>query len=372
MKTTHSRFNMISLKSKRIILRILSFGLVCAFFGFIFALIEKGLLGDLEEFPVTGSPYDFKDAIIIYPIGAFILGLIIGGIEMFFLEKRFLKISFLVKLLAKSSFYLLIISLFFYIITIVNSSFGLDLEPWHQDVLEDGAKFFGNSLHLALLAYAGGIIMILLFLFEVTDYLGQGIIINYMTGKYHAPKEEERIFMFLDMKSSTSIAEKLGHIKYFKLLQNYYADMTNSIESYSGKVYQYVGDEIVVSWDLDTGIKNNNCLECFFSLKKTFDKLTKSYEKEFGLTPKFKAALHYGSITTGEIGILKKEIFFTGDALNTTSRMEKLCNVHNVDCLISKSLLSRLKGVPKLSIKSIGEHLLRGKENPIELYAISY
>jgi len=371
MKTTLISFNMISLKSKRIILRILSFGLVCAFFAFLFTLIEKGILGDLKEYPVTGNPYDFKDAVFVDPLGSFILGLCIGVIEMFFLERLFLKISFLVKLLAKSSFYILIISLFFYIITIVNSSFTLDLAPWDPEVLETGKKFFGNSLYLATLAYSGGIILILLFLLEVIDYLGQGIIINYMTGKYHAPKEEERIFMFLDMKSSTSIAEKLGHIKYFKLLQNYYADMTNPIESYSGKVYQYVGDEIVVSWDLDTGIKNNNCLECFFSLKKTFDKLTKTYEKEFGLSPKFKAALHYGSITTGEIGILKKEIIFTGDTLNTTSRMEKLCNVHDVDCLISKPLLSRLKGIPKLSIKNIGEHLLRGKEKPIKLYAIS-
>ncbi len=371
MKTTHSRFNMISLKNKRIILRILSFGLVCAFFAFIFTLIEKGILGDLKEYPATESPYDFEVHLPVTVLGAFVLGFCIGLIEMFFLEKRFLKVSFLVKLLAKSGFYILIISLFFYIITIVSSSYDLDLPIWDPEVLETGEKFFGNLLYLALLAYAGGIIMILLFLFEVIDYLGQGIIINYITGKYHSPKEEERIFMFLDMKSSTSIAEKLGHIKYFKLLQNYYADMAHSIESYSGKVYQYIGDEIVVSWDLDTGIKNNNCLECFFSLKKTFDKLTKSYEKEFGLTPEFKAALHYGSITTGEIGILKKEIFFTGDALNTTSRMEKLCNVHNVDCIISKSLLTRLKGIPKLSIKNIGEHLLRGKEQPVDLFAIS-
>ncbi len=371
MKTTLISFNMISLKSKRIILRILSFGLVCAFFAFLFTLIEKGILGDLKEYPTTGSPYDFENHLPVLVLGTFVLGFCIGLIEMFFLEKRFLKVSFLVKLLAKSSFYILIISLFFYIITIVESSVDLDLPILDPEVLATGAKFFGNSLYLALLIYAAGIIIISLFLFEVIDYLGQGIIINYMTGKYHAPKEEERIFMFLDMKSSTSIAEKLGHIKYFKLLQNYYADMANPIESYSGKVYQYVGDEIVVSWDLDTGIKNNNCLECFFSLKKTFDKLTKSYEKEFGLTPEFKAALHYGSITTGEIGILKKEIFFTGDALNTTSRMEKLCNVHNVDCIISKSLLSRLKRISKLRIKNLGEHLLRGKDNPIELFAIS-
>ena len=89
-------------------------------------------------------------------------------------------------------------------------------------------------------------------------------------------------------------------------------------------------------------------------MKEKFDKLANSYEKKYGVIPKFKAAFHYGRATTGEIGILKKEILFTGDVLNTTSRMEKLCNAHNVDCVISKSLFSQLKLNPKFRFKNIG------------------
>ncbi len=362
---------MLSLKNKRVLIRILSFGLLCAFFAFVFTLIEKGILGDLKVYPATGNPYDFEDAVLVTPFASLILGLFFGVIEIYFLEKLFLKVPFLLKLIAKSAFYIFIISLFFYVITIVNSSLSLELAIWNSEVLKTGTLYFGNSLYLATLLYASGIIMILLFVFEVNDYLGQGIVINYITGKYHAPRQEERIFMFLDMKSSTTIAEKLGHIKYFELLKSYYADMTDSIERNSGKVYQYVGDEIIITWDLKAGIKNNNCLKCFFSLKKTFAKLGKSYKKKFGLIPEFKAALHYGRITTGEIGILKKEILFTGDVMNTTSRMEKLCNIHNIDFIISKPLLKRLKVNSKLIIKKIGKRLLKGKENSIELFAIS-
>ena len=362
---------MISLKNKQIIIRIVSFGLFCAFFAFVFALIEKGIMGDLTEYPATGNPYESEKAVLVTTLSSLILGFIFGIIEIYFLEKLFLKVSFLIKLIAKSSFYIFLLSLLFYIITIIISSLSMDLPFWNTEVLKTGSLYFGNSLYLAELLYASGIIIILLFIFEINDYLGQGIVINYITGKYHKPREENRIFMFLDMKSSATIAENLGHIKYFELLKTYYADMTNPIENNSGKVHQYVGDEIVITWDLKEGINNNNCINCFFSLKKKFSEQADSYKKSFGVIPKFKAALHCGPRTTGEIGILKKDIFFTGDTINTTSRMEKLCNQYNVDCIISATLLNQLKKLSSFVITNIGENLLKGKDKPIKLFTIS-
>ena len=73
--------------------------------------------------------------------------------------------------------------------------------------------------------------------------------------------------MFLDMKSSTTIAESLGHVKYFEMLKEYYSDLSDPIIKYSGEIYQYVGDEIVVSWKLKNGLQNNNCIQCFFAMK---------------------------------------------------------------------------------------------------------
>ena len=141
--------------------------------------------------------------------------------------------------------------------------------------------------------------------------------------------------MFLDMKSSTTIAEQLGHVEYFRLLNKYYADISDAIIQTAGEVYQYAGDEIIVSWDLKNGLANNNCIRCFFLIKKTFKKVSESYIKRFGLTPEFKAGFHYGKVTTGEIGVIKKEIFFTGDVLNTTARIQAKCNEFGTDILIS-------------------------------------
>jgi adenylate cyclase len=54
--------------------------------------------------------------------------------------------------------------------------------------------------------------------------------------------------MFVDLLSSTTIAEALGNEKYHNLLHDFYADITNPIIYNKGEIYQYVGDEVIVSW----------------------------------------------------------------------------------------------------------------------------
>ena len=176
--------------------------------------------------------------------------------------------------------------------------------------------------------------------------------------------------MFMDMKSSTTIAEKLGHIEYYKLLNEYYADITEAVLQTSGEIYQYVGDEIVVSWKFKHGLQDNNCLRCFFLSEQIFETVSEKYIKEFGLLPGFKAGLHYGKVTTGEIGVVKKEIIFTGDVLNTTSRIQNACKEYEVDILVSDDLIAILKIEDDYIISEIGECQLRGKDEKVNLLTV--
>ena len=61
-------------------------------------------------------------------------------------------------------------------------------------------------------------------------------------------KEEERIFLFLDMRSSTHIAESLGAMKYSQLVQDCFADLYQAVQQTGAHIYQYVGDEAVLTW----------------------------------------------------------------------------------------------------------------------------
>ena len=72
-----------------------------------------------------------------------------------------------------------------------------------------------------------------------------GDLLKYVTGKYYRPEEVDKIFLFIDLKSSTGIAEKIGNLNYSSFLIDYYHDMTDAIIMSKAEIYQYIGDEIV-------------------------------------------------------------------------------------------------------------------------------
>jgi adenylate cyclase len=361
---------MLSPKTKRNIFRIIPFGLMWLLFSIVYTLLEKGILGHFAYYPSTGNPYNFRSAIYITPISAFITGLFLGTIEIFYINKWFSSLSFGKKILYKSTIYLFIVLLFLILVTAFSNYMESDTGIFNKQIWDVVWAFVFTYNFLSVLFYIGVIIMVSQFCAEVSENLGLGVLKNFFTGKYHRPVVEERIFMFLDMKSSTTIAESIGHVRYFEMLKDYYADLSEPIIQHLGDVYQYVGDEIVVSWRLKNGLQNNNCIQCFFAMKAAIRQQTDKYLKQFGLLPAFKAGFHLGKVTTGEIGVIKKDIIFTGDVLNTTARIQSLCNQYGVDNLVSGELIKQLELPFSIQIQALGEKELRGRDEKIELYTL--
>jgi len=357
-------------KQKQQIRKIIQFGNIWIVFGIVYSLVEKGLMGSADHFQATGNPYNFKESLVINAIATLLMGVVQGVTEFYFLQRLFAKQTFLKKIFVKSLIYISAIILFILSLNSIYNSNVLDIKVFSMETLSMNLKFIESFSFWSVIIFVGCIVIICLLFSEISDYIGQNVLINFFTGRYHRPKTEERVFMFLDMKGSTSIAEKLGHVQYFKLLNNYYADMTDSILQTSGDIYQYAGDGLIITWNLKKGIYHNNCLVCFFKIKENLRKQSQKYIQDFGFLPDFKAALHSGRVTTGEIGLIKKEIVFTGDILNTTDRIQNLCNHYNVDILISQSLSEQLNMDGNYSVKEIGACELRGKGEKINLLTV--
>ena len=211
-----------------------------------------------------------------------------------------------------------------------------------------------------------------LVILQVNDKYGPGVFVSFLFGKYFHPKKEERIFMFLDLRSSTSIAEKLGEVRYFNFLKDVFQHATPGILNSKGEIYQYVGDEIVISWKTNKGVTNANCIQCFFNIQRLLNKKFEYYNEKYGVVPEFKAGLHYGNVMAGEIGVVKREIAYSGDVLNTTARIQSKCNELGVNILLSKFLLDELDLRPDFfTPKYMGEIALRGKEQSLPLYTVN-
>ena len=358
-------------KRKTNLTKILPFGIIWGLFGLLYALLEYSVLGGTDVYPYTLNPYDFSTVLPLITTSCLIMGLFFGTMEVTFFNTIFHKRPFHQKIIFKTVITLSFLLILLLVLTALIKSLSLNLSIFHPDIIDSVIAFSSRASFWIAVIYGAVITILSLFVNEVSDYLGGKVFHNFFTGKYHTPKVEERIFMFLDMKSSTTIAESLGHVSYFQLLNKYYGDTTEAIVETYGEVYQYAGDEIIVSWNLKNGFKNNNCIRCFYMMKETFRKHSESYMEQFGLVPDFKAGFHYGNVTTGEIGDLKKEIFFTGDVMNTTARIQSNCNKYETDILISEDLLLKLKEDDFYQTQAIGECELKGRQETIKLFSVS-
>lgn len=361
---------MLSPKTSRTINRVIPFGVIWFIFSLIYCMLERGVLGDLDHYPSTGNQYKFAANIVALPVAGLMMGLITGILEIGYFSKWFIKKSFVRKIVFKSFLYL-IITISFLVFTLLMNALYAYREHFFENLLSPALAFFTDYAAVGLMLYIASIILITQFYTEFSQSIGPSTLSNFFLGKYHHPVEEERIFMFLDMKSSTTIAENLGHVMYFEMLKDYFFDLSIAVIDYNGTIYQYAGDEMIVSWKLKDGLRNNNCIECFFAMKRALERQAVNYNSKFGILPGFKAGLHAGMVTAGEIGSLKKEIIFTGDVLNTSARIQGLCNHFDAELLVSEDLAKILQLPATYAIKSVGENLLKGRSKPMELFAIS-
>ena len=311
----------------------------------------------------------------VYFYGSLLTGVaagIIGGSGVVFLWEKWLRN----KDYGKALIYILFSYLgIFVIVNLINELYfqsqELGSSIFHPQVWTESMNGLLNvNLHSLLLWLV--IVLGTLIVLQVNDKYGPGIFISFLLGRYFQPKREERIFMFLDLRSSTTIAEKLGEERYFNFIRNVFKDVTPAILRSKGEIYQYVGDEIIISWKMKNGIENANCLQCFFQVQASLLKKKEYYEKNYdGICPEFKAGIHYGHVMAGEVGVVKRDIVFSGDVLNTTARIQSKCNDLGVNVLVSKFLLDKLSlKNNKIDLQEMGDMLLRGKQKKVVLYTL--
>ena len=253
----------------------------------------------------------------------------------------------------------------------VFQSIVLDVSIFDALVVKEVKNFLTGLDFLKLFISWGLIFLGTIVLLMIYDKYGPGNFRNLLLGRYFHPRTEERIFMFVDMKASTTIAEQIGNIKFHSLLNDFFRDLTDPVLFTEGEVYQYVGDEIIVSWTMKHGLHDFNCVRCFYAMQEAIMAQKAFYQEKYGLVPEFKAGLHCGQVTTGEIGVIKRDIAYLGDVLNTTARIQAKCNNFDVDILLSKHLLDMLNIPPQsLNQKKIGDIDLRGRIQKVILYTL--
>lgn len=358
---------MISPRAKRNFYQILPFPVIWLVLGMIFMFIEFAATQNQQEIAKSAIKVDIY--VFTYAmIAVTIVGFIVGAIENFLLQKVFSRKPLVKKIIFKTLLYAGLMVLIISIAYPVAASIEQQISLFDSAILERTEEFLGSQTFYSTMLQMAVTLFACFFYVEIRAHVGHEVMLDFFTGKYHAPIQEKRVFMFLDMKSSTTIAERLGHSKYFEFLKQYYDDISEAVINNYGEVYQYVGDELVLSWPLKKNFQARCVLDCFYEMKYRLLEKSEWYEKTFGESPTFKAGIHCGSVTAGEIGKVKKEILYTGDVLNATARIQSLCNSYAVDIIITQSFYSHLHENNSYQITALGTVALRGRKKEAKLF----
>jgi adenylate cyclase len=334
--------------------------------GNLFVIFRFFGMYDFEQYFILKRPIDMDLMFLEANIVSLVNGTLLWVVDTLFNGSRLRKRSFRYLILLRSAAY--IVTMFISIVSIFVLH-GM-LTGRENNLLYSLNYTLNSSYTVALYIYGVFISLLINFLKETNKKFGPGVLLKLFSGRYYDPQVEKRIFMFIDLKSSTAIAERLGNLKYSMMIQDCFHDVTAVVTKYKAEIYQYVGDGIILTWEMEKGTENHNCYRFFFEFRNKLEELSPYYSSKYGLVPEFKSGMNCGSVTVTEVGEVKKEIAYHGDVINTASRIQEQCNVFSKPMLISSELNRIMPRDKNFRTEPIGEIMLKGKLKPVSIYSL--
>ncbi len=331
------------------------------FIGFFWSAIDFVIVIMREETRVHINSLLFREVLM------FCISLVMGYIFVYRL-KRMLKnyplwVNFLIKsfLLLGSAFALA------FIIQFINSVVILKESPQVAfKALKDYALY--QNWLVKKIVYWISIFFVTQLILIINEKYSPGVFIDILTGRYIHPQIENRIVMFIDLKDSTPIAEKLGHSVYFEFIREFIYRISMAVIEFEGTIYQYVGDEVVCSWK-NSEKNSRRCLDAVIQSRKNIQRKSAHFKRKFGIVPEFRVGIHVGEVTVGEIGVIKKDLAMSGDTMNTTARIRSACNELKHHFIVSKDFIDNID-LKEWQSESLGIVELKGKGSGIELFTL--
>ena len=285
----------------------------------------------------------------------------IGSVELFVLDgplRAWLgDLSFTVNLIVRSAIYAAIIM----VIQLSQSGeiiAGLPLDASRQNF------WFG-------FIYSAAVSVLMNLGFGIANIIGPRAFLNFITGRYHSPVEENRFVLFVDIAGWTGLAERLGGIAIHRFLDRTFRLLTLAVVDYRGEVLNYVGDEVIVTWPERGGALDCRPLRCFVAMREALAKASSQFEREFGAMPRIRGSLHFGPVIVGEIGDIKRAIVFNGDVMNTAARLEELSRNVDGGFLASRAAMERFSAAPPFAVRDLGRLAIRGRADGIDVVGIN-
>jgi adenylate cyclase len=183
-------------------------------------------------------------------------------------------------------------------------------------------------------------------------------------------ESKEVTVFFSDIRSFTSMSEKLAPAEVVEFLNDYMTRMVKCVEDKGGVVDKFIGDAVMAVWGspVSTGKVAQDAFNCVCAALAMRKEL-RDFNEGRAQPVKIGCGMNTGEVIAGQIGSKSRmEYTVIGDTVNLASRTEALNKPFATDILITENtykLISKyviVEEMPPVKVK--------GKEKPVRIFAV--
>lgn len=184
-------------------------------------------------------------------------------------------------------------------------------------------------------------------------------------------QRREVTILFSDIRSFTSLTERLPPQQLTHLLQEYFDEMTDEVIASEGVVDKFIGDAIMAFWGapIDQPDQADRAVKTAINMVKRLKVLQEKWTKEGYPVLDIGIGINLGVATVGNFGSQQRfDYTVIGDAVNAASRIEGLNKRFDSHIIISESTLRQLS--MKVDTNDLGQVQVRGREELLRVYEV--
>ncbi len=176
---------------------------------------------------------------------------------------------------------------------------------------------------------------------------------------------------FTDIRDYTTLCEGSAPEEVVGILNELFSMMTQIISRRHGMVNDFIGDAVMAVFGAPKENPNHavDAVLSAIEVQGGLAKLNEKWEKRGLQRIRMGVGIHTGEVVAGIVGSEGRRKFtFTGDAVNTASRVEGLNKDFSTSILMTRETLEEVNG--RFQVRQCGEVKVKGRERLVEIFEV--
>lgn len=177
--------------------------------------------------------------------------------------------------------------------------------------------------------------------------------------------------LFSDIRSYTTLTEKLQAEEVVAMLNAYFEEMVDAVFKYGGTLDKYIGDALMAVFGSPAPLEDDAwcAMQAAIAMRQRLKKFNEDRQKEGKMAISIGMGIHSDEVVSGNIGSSKRmELTSIGDGVNLASRLEGTSKQYGVDLVISEQTYREY--ADRVVVRELDFITVKGKTQPVTIYEL--